>query len=402
MRLGIALVLVVGCGSSAKKTNDPKAAERAAAEARDREIEAMKPASPYEFRDRVVYQPSDRCGQGPYRFETDALQAKYGEKIIVKACGKHEISGNYRMTTVRKGRKDDTDESAFGFDRDNQACKARDVAVTSGSGGGGGSGIGGKGATPSGATSAAPTSIKPIELQRVTSVPDNCITTSVINMTWYAREDSVPLDGHIMIDVWSDEPNDLEGLVFYIERHAVVADMTLERWHAYQAATDAYDKAYRANLEIDVKSGRTTLLDMKVKTPPPPPPRAETQPPRPSRNARWIPGYWLYADASFHWIAGLWDVPQADLEQQLTVQAPTPPPAAPPVREEPVAPKPTTTAVWTPGNWQWDGHAYVWIEGAWRIPPDAQHTWQRPTWNVNAGKAIYVPGGWRVRVRIGH
>ena len=38
----------------------------------------------------------------------------------------------------------------------------------------------------------------------------------------------------------------------------------------------------------------------------------EVQPPNPSVNARWIPGYWHYADRKFHWIVGLWQVPDED------------------------------------------------------------------------------------------
>jgi hypothetical protein len=176
--------------------------------------------------------------------------------------------------------------------------------------------------------------------------------------------------------------------------------MTLERWRAYQDASDAWYQAYRANLDALVRAGRTTLIDTSVKTPPPPPPRAEVQPPRPSRNARWIPGYWIYEEAKFHWMAGLWDVPEEDVKRELTVQAPTPPPAVP-TKDEPLEQPPTRTAVWTPGSWQWDGRAYIWVAGAWRIPPDPQHTWQRATWTVNAGKATFIPGGWRVRVRLG-
>jgi hypothetical protein len=400
MRFGVVLCLVVGCGSSAKReAADP---QRAAAAARAKEIEAMKPASPYEVRERKVYRPTDRCGQGPYRLETDSLRAKFGEQLVVFACGKHTISGNYRLTTTRKAQAAASSEAAFGFSRDNQACKGREVAatsgVTAGAGGGGpaGGGRGGRGGT----TAAAPTTIKPVTLEQGTSVPEDCVRTGVLDHTWYSTEDSVVIDAHLVIDLWSDEPNDLEGLVFVVEKRAVVADMTLERWRAYRDASDAYYKAYMANLDVEVRAGRTTLLDSKVKTPPPPPPRAEAQPPRPSRNARWIPGYWLYEEAKFHWIAGLWDVPEEDVRRELTVQAPTPPPAAP-AHDAPVEPQPTRTAVWTPGSWQWDGRAYVWIAGAWRIPPDARHTWQRPTWNVNAGKAIFVPGGWRVRVRLG-
>jgi hypothetical protein len=408
MRFGVVLCLVVGCGSSAnKKAADPRQAQRdaelEAAAARDKEIDAMKPPSPYELRDRIVFRPTDRCGQGPYRLESDSLRAKYGERMVVYACGKHAISGNYAITTTRKGRGADRDEAAFGFDRDNEACKGRGVAVTSGGtgGGGGAAAAGGTGGRGGGATAAAPTTIKPVALEKGATVPADCERSQLLDHSWTSTEDHAPIDARFEIDLWSDEPNDLEGLVFVVERHAVVADMTLERWHAHRAANDAWYKAYRANLDVEVRAGRTTLMDMKVKTPPPPPPRAEVQTPRPSRNARWIPGYWLYEETKFHWIAGLWDVPEEDVKRELTVEAPTPPPAEPVRTEAPAEPQPTRTAVWTPGSWQWDGRAYIWVAGAWRIPPDAQSTWQRPTWNVNRGRARFVPGGWRVRVRLG-
>jgi hypothetical protein len=58
------------------------------------------------------------------------------------------------------------------------------------------------------------------------------------------------------------------------------------------------------------------------------------------------------------------------------------------------------TAVWTPGQWQWDGRAYVWIAGAWRIPPTREHEWKPATWSVSTRGAIFVPGGWRINVRL--
>lgn len=404
MRVALILFLVVGCGSSAKKqAADPQQAERDAADARRKELEAMKPPSPYELRERKAYRPTERCGQGPYRLETDSLRAKYGERLVVVACGKHAISGNYRLTTTRKARPADTREAAFGFHRDNEACKGREVAVTSGAasgGGGGGAKGGGGGGKAGGTTATAPAKLAHVALEEAAAVPEDCVRSFVLDHGWSLYDEGIAIDGHFAIDLWSDEPNDLEGLVFVVERHAVVAGMTRERWRAYQDASDAYYKAYMANLDVEVAAGRTKILDSSVKTPPPPPPRAETQPPRPSRNARWIPGYWHHEDAKFHWIAGLWDVPEEDLKRELTVQAPTPPPAAP-AHEAPPEPAPTRTAVWAPGSWQWNGRAYVWVAGAWRIPPDARHTWQRPTWNVRAGRAVFIPGGWRVRVRLG-
>ena len=400
MRLGIVLCLVVGCGSSAKQeAADPRRAELEAAEAREKAIDAMKPASPYEVRARDVYRPTERCGQGPYRFESASLRAKYGERMTVFACGKHAISGTYRLTTTRKTQAANRDEAAFGFQRDNEACKAREVAVTSSatSGGGGKAAAGGGRGGHGGATATAPATIKAVTLEPGTSVPENCVRSGVVDILWNSTEGSVAVDARFVIELWSDEPNDLEGLVFVVEKSAVVAGMTLPRWQAYQDAYDAWSKAYRANLDVEVRAGRTRFLSAKVATPPPPPPRAEVQPPRPSRNARWIAGYWFYEDEKFHWIAGLWNVPEEDVQRQLTVQAPKPPPAAP-AHDEPTEPPPARTAVWTSGSWQWDGRAYVWVAGAWRLPPDAQHAWQGATWTINAGKASFVPGGWRVRL----
>jgi len=406
MRKAVALCVLLGCGSSGNKPKpeDPHQAELRAAAERDRKIDAMKPPSPYTVKENTMYRPNEACGQGPYRLETDRLHVKYGERLYVYACGEHSIQGNYRITTTykEKGARPNTSESAFGFSANNAACTAHEVA-TVGPGTSGGSGTaprGGGAARTTGPATAAPATVKPLALERATSIPTDCMRTQVIDTSTITTGEGLTMDAHIQLDIWSNVPNDLSGLVFVIERSKVGPDMTPERWAAQQAAEDAWYKAYMANLAIDVKSGRTTIVDSTVTAPPPPPPRAETQPPRPSQNARWIPGYWLYEDKSFHWLAGLWEVPEADVQRALTVQAPTPPPAEP-ARDEPTAPAPVRAAVWTPGSWQWDGRAYVWIAGAWRLPPDENHTWQRATWSVRPGRSTFVPGGWRVRVRLG-
>lgn len=400
-------LLAAACGGSSGKraSTTPRDAEAEAADRRRAEIETMRPADPFERREQRVFAPADRCGQGPYRIETDSMAAKYGERMIVYACGKHSISGNYRLTTTRKRGDVSTSDSKFGFSApDNDACKGHVVANVVGPAGDGASGsASGQGGQRAGGgtAAAAPLTVKAQTLAPATGIPADCTKTQVVNMTWTSTVDGVGVDGRIALDLWSAEPNDFDGLVFVVEKYAVVASMTLDGWTAYNDAHDAYVRALNAAVDDDVAAGRSTLLDTKVKTPPPPPPRAETPPPRPSKNARWIPGYWLYAETQFHWIAGLWDVPVADVEQQLTVVAPTPPPVKPQVIDDrPPTPRPTATAVWTPGSWQWDGRAYIWIEGAWRIPPDARSTWQAPRWNVSAKGAVYLPGGWKVRVRL--
>jgi hypothetical protein len=68
-----------------------------------------------------------------------------------------------------------------------------------------------------------------------------------------------------------------------------------------------------------------------------------------------------------------------------------------PAAADPIEPRPARAAVWIPGYWQWDGGGYVWIAGAWRIPPAAGQTWQPARWVViRGGGAVFAPGGWRL------
>lgn len=398
-------LLLAACGGGGSKHADAPRRDPAAvaADAERAKLDAERPAKPFETRERVAFRPTERCGQGPYRMDTYSMRAHYGEEFVVYACGKHAIAGNRRLTTERKDRKPDVDANAFGWDHaDNDACKASRVTASSvGTGGGGGGG----GSTTSGggvATSAAPAATaQPTTLEHVLSVPETCeqVRTQLLDMTYESYGDAPAIDAHLVIDVWSDEPNDFEGLYFVIEKRAVVAGMTLERWKEYDRAYSEWSKKYRAFVEGEVASGRSSWVDDSVKTPPPPPARAETPPPRPSTHARWIPGYWHYAEGQFHWFAGMWDVPEVDIQQDQTVHAPTPPPPSPAV-EQPHEARPTVTAVWTPGQWQWDGRAYVWITGAWRIPPTQQHAWKPAGWSVSTRGAIFVPGGWRINVRL--
>ncbi|NVB77503.1 MAG: BcpO-related WXXGXW repeat protein [Kofleriaceae bacterium] len=396
----VALLLVAACGGSSSKAKpkDPRDAELEAAAAKREALLAEQPKSPYETREKTAYRPDERCGQGPYRIETDSLRAHYGEEIEVYACGDHSISGNYRLDVQRK--TSDTSERAFGWSRDNEACKGNratvvDAGTASSSGG---SARGGSGPAKKGSAVAPATKLKSRSLTRVGEFTGECKVRSYILDTGYRSWGDVPaLEGHLVLDIWSDEPLDLQNLVFVIEKKAVVADMTVERWKKFLDDEDAWHKRYEAFVDGEVAAGRTTLVDMKVKTPPPPPPRIETLPPKPSKNARWIPGYWQYADNDFHWLAGMWDVPPEDVAKELTVHAPSPPPE---VRvEQPPEPQPIATAVWTPGQWQWDGRMYVWVPGAWRVPPSRDHRWQPARWSVSVrGGAVFVPGGWHIRI----
>lgn len=407
-RLGVKrwLLLLAACGGGGNSKHaeaphrDPAAA---AADAERAKLQAERPAKPYETRARVAFRPTERCGQGPYRMDTYSMRAHYGEQFVVYACGKHSVAGNYRMTTERKGRKPEVDDSAYGFnDADNAACKASRVTTSTAGTTGGTSGGGGSPAKSGGHAAPLATTTQSTTLEHVLSVPEQCeqVRTQLLDMTYESYGDDVAFDGHLVIEIWSDEPNDFEGLYFVIEKRAVVAGMTVDRWKEYDRAYEEWSKRYRAFVEGEVASGRSHWVDDSVKTPPPPPARAETQPPRPSTHARWIPGYWQYAEGSFHWLAGMWDVPEEDIVKDLTVHAPTAPPPPPVVVEQPQEARPMVTAVWAPGQWQWDGRAYVWIAGAWRIPPTQRHEWKPATWSVSTRGAIFVPGGWRINVRL--
>lgn len=130
---------------------------------------------------------------------------------------------------------------------------------------------------------------------------------------------------------------------------------------------------------------------------PPPLPKAEKRTPRPSRNARWVPGYWVRikggpAAGRWGWIAGWWRVPQTDVSRGLTARTRRRPPARRKMGQRPA--KPTPRAVWAAGYWHWTGRRHVWVHGAWRIPPRGQLRWRPARWIRRGPFLILVPGGW--------
>ena len=399
------VVMACACGGSSRRSETP---QPTSADERERlAIEATKPASPYVTTRKTGYRATERCGQA-HRIELVPVSARFSETVRVHACSPRAISGNYKLTTTYARGRDSTTERAFGDGRDNGACVAsateRAAASTSAvesttatSGKRGGKRTSAPAAAPTATATAAP------DLLVATPVPSTCTTTEhIIDHTWIS-EDGVPLPpgGKLTLDLWSDAPNDLEGVVFVVEQLAVVADMTQERWATYRAADKAYWDRMNAYVDRRVAAGTLNWVDRSVKAAPPPPKKIEVAPPKPSLNASWVPGYWHLDKGSYHWSAGFWRVPDSDIEKELTVKAPEPPPAAPPpkVVEAPrPPPPPTPTAAWAPGQWQWDGRAYVWIDGAWRIPPTPQHTWRPDAWIKVRGGVRLSPGGWTIRI----
>ena len=124
---------------------------------------------------------------------------------------------------------------------------------------------------------------------------------------------------------------------------------------------------------------------------PPPSPRAETPPPRASLNAVWVPGYWRWNGFAWLWLSGFWRVPESDLAEEKTATAPAEPP---PLKVETVEVAPFPDAVWTPGYWHWVATAWVWVPGRWLVPPAAGQAWQRPQWRRTPRGVILIPGRW--------
>ncbi len=78
----------------------------------------------------------------------------------------------------------------------------------------------------------------------------------------------------------------------------------------------------------------SVAIGITVGAPPPAIPYYE-QPPVPTPNYLWMPGYWSWGPGGYGWVPGTW------------VLAPQP------------------GLYWTPGYWAWNGYGYSWNQGYW-------------------------------------
>lgn len=376
------------------------------------QLDATRPEPPYEVQALTAFAAPDRCGQGPYRIEMDALSSEFFENFKVYACGPRRVAGNVRLTTVRPRGEPSETEWQFGSSADNDACVARAAERAEGAAG---PGVGGassasEGKAASSRSPAVSVAAEAVALERLDEVPEECevevrlveIVSRHSGRGTHPHLGTTIWDGvRFIVKIWSQEPNDLEGVAFVVRQLGVPEEVTLEQWLAYRDAKAAWDERNSAYWDAMVEAERARRGGSSIRrdtTPPPPPPKEEPVPPRPSDNATWVAGYWHYEGETFHWISGFWRVPERDVREHRTVKAPKPPPPSEPA-EESRPPRPSERAVWVPGTWRWDGRAYVWVSGTWRIPPSEAHDWKPSRWIRAEGGVRFVPGGWKIEIR---
>ena len=451
---------------------------------------------PYMDRDTIAvlaYQAPERCGQGPYEIVVPARGGRWGEGVEVVAYSPRQIEGRYevsvgdevlatgaferRQVPSRQSTAADPEWAMNTSDAptDNARCLAPDAqrAIAESTSGGEAVVVPASPSASGTIVSDTPVEASSVELREVrwgrwfeltpAQMSERGLgRVSIVERSWHPRDPendpTPPLapDTPIRIRLWSNLPNDLEGVSFVVAHTVARPSVSDEEWIAHlraereerarqdrarheaeQRRLDAWTAhcnahhedtqcwgpggyegaiARRRRAEEDAPrlarereelarqiAARQAAQAASAPPPPPPahpegpppPPRAEARPPQPSVHATWTPGYWHWHAARWVWIGGSWEVPPEDLERDQTVQAPHAPPPLQ-VEVQPAAPAPQM--VWVPGYWQWDGARFVWIAGRWDLPRSQGATWQAPSWRPGSRGAVFVPGRWQVRI----
>lgn len=71
--------------------------------------------------------------------------------------------------------------------------------------------------------------------------------------------------------------------------------------------------------------------------------------------------------------------------------------APPAPRREVVVVKPSRDAVWVPGHYVWRSasRSYAWVAGRWTKPPRRGAVWVKPRTEKRRGQLIYIAGYWK-------
>lgn len=285
-----------------------------------------------------------RCGQGPYDIHLVA-DGKTGEEgVEVIACTPRRLSGH----VVFEANHLTLANQPFGDVADNQRCLAGAATITATAAATDGGNAASAGGTGGPATTAPQLVEQPYRDDEDPFADKVCgrlgLTAQTVLMTTVLQrtDNFLPAGADLHVRLWSDAPNDLEGVVFLI-RHA-----TSTKTPAQVAKDEA--KWQHAHPQDPRRKLETTLEPPHHG--PPPAPLAEQQPPQPrGAEVSWVPGYWTWTGAAWGWIAGFWRDARFD-RPAPQVEIPGAPPAA--------------SAIWIGGSWELRGRGYVWIGGRWR------------------------------------
>ncbi len=282
------------------------------------------------------------CGQGPYDIHFVSDGKTGGDGVEVIACTPRRISGHVSFAVNHY----ELVNTTFGDAADNARCLGGTPTVITAAAGSGGDARGTTG--PAGvATSSGPTLIERPYTGSETPFPDELckdmglVAQQVLGETMLMRDSEngfAPAGSDLHVRLWSDVPNDLDGVVFLVRQ--LTSKKTPQQVAKEEAKRDAKH------------DHRDEVVRRPERAPdhgPPPAPLVEEQPPRPAVAATWIAGYWSWTGTQWGWVAGFW--------QAQGMPAP---------RVEVPGEAPHAGAIWIGGTWTLRAGAYVWITGRWR------------------------------------
>ena len=288
------------------------------------------------------------CGQGPYDVHLTADGTTGGDGVEVIACTPRRISGH----VVFRAGGIELANHAYGDLADNQRCLAGRPTVTAVAAGGAGdaassggapAGPGGRAVTPALIERPFSGSETPFADQlcgRLGLTAQEILMSTLLVRTGPGEGLSRGADLHVRL--WSDAPNDLEGVVFMVRQ--LTSRQTPAQMKREMAEADRGRDRARAPAPASTAPARPDHG-------PPPPPLAEERPAAPVVTAAWTPGYWTWTGSAWGWIAGFWR------DGRVALPAP---------RVELPGSPPRPDAIWIGGAWQLHAGAYVWIGGRWR------------------------------------
>jgi hypothetical protein len=229
------------------------------------------------------------CGQGPYEFHVPADGATAEDGVEVVACTPRRLSGHVQFTIDQMPMAD----HAFGDVADNQRCVASGAAVTAVAAAAGPASSGaGSGST----IAAAPALIEepytgdesPFEadLCKGLRLTEQTILRTTVYDRYRDEPDSIRKGADMRVRIWSDAPNDLSNVVFFVRQ--------VTSTHA----PEKFD-----GKPVSPAEAQKILASMPPPPPPshgpPPAPLVEERPSSPVVASAWVPGYWTWTGAQW-------------------------------------------------------------------------------------------------------